>query len=150
MKPTQKAIDIIKSFEGLKLESYKCPAGVWTIGYGSTRWPDGKAVEPRQKVSIDEAEKLLTHEVTKIARRLPEMEVNQNQFDAVVSFAYNVGVAAFANSTLYRLISKNPNNPLIGDELMKWRFARVGGVKKELRGLTRRREAEKLLYFSKL
>jgi len=150
MKPSQKAIDLIKLFEGLKLDSYKCPAGVWTIGYGSTRWPDGKAVEPRQKVSLQEAEKLLTYEVTKIARRLPEIAVNQNQFDAVVSFAYNVGTAAFANSTLCRLISKNPNNPLIADEFMKWRFARVGGVKKELRGLTRRRQAEKNLYFEQL
>lgn len=143
MKPSKNCLDIIKKWEGLFLKAYKCPAGVWTIGYGSTRYKDGSKIKDGDVVTKAEAEELLMHEVTMICNRLPNLAINQNQMDAICSFIYNVGIGAFIRSTLYSLMRKNPNDPKIGDEFLKWKKA--GG--KVLRGLLNRRIDEKTLYF---
>tara|TARA_R110000868_G_scaffold410043_1_gene696985 strand:- start:66 stop:506 length:441 start_codon:yes stop_codon:yes gene_type:complete len=146
MKASKNAVDLIKKFEGLHLESYLCPAGVPTIGYGSTRYPDGKPVKLGEKISIQKAEDLLTYEVQKINILL---NINQNQYDALVSFAYNLGMGNLLKSTLYRKCKANPDDPTIKDEFMKWTKAKVKGELKILRGLVRRRTEEYNLYAQK-
>jgi lysozyme len=147
MNPSQNCINLIKEFEGLRLRSYLCPAGIWTIGYGSTRWLDGTPIVQGQQVTMDQAEELLAMDIKRIAERIPELSLNQNQYDAVVSFVYNLGIGAFVNSTLYRKIKNNRMDASIRDEFMRWTKARVKGKLTELRGLVRRRQAEANLYF---
>lgn len=138
---------IIKKHEGLRLSSYLCPAGVPTIGYGSTRHPDGRKVLLGEKLNSEkEATQLLlatlqTYEAA-INRHLPNL--NQCQFDALVSFTYNVGTGAFIKSTLLKKAKVNPADPSILDEFQKW----VRGGGKVLPGLVTRRREEANLYFS--
>ena len=84
MKTSRKGIELIKKYEGLRLTAYRCPAGVWTIGYGHT-----KGVKQGQKISSEEAEKLLIEDLTPIEKNIDKMglKINQSQFDALVSFA---------------------------------------------------------------
>lgn len=142
MKPSQNCINLIKRFEGCRLKAYKCPAGLWTIGYGNTQWQDGQAVKEGQEISLYKAESLLTFYVEKFASQI-KVKVNQNQFDALVSFAYNVGIGAFNRSTLRKMVIENPGNTLIRAELMKW----VSKGTPYEKGLTNRRKAEADLYF---
>jgi len=142
MQAGKNCIDLIKKFEGLKLESYKCPAGLWTIGYGNTQWENGIKVKENQVIDIQRAEKLLTFWVSKYADRIT-VKCNQNQFDALVSFAYNVGIGNFDSSTLKKKVIANPNDSTIRDEFMKW----INSRGKQLAGLVKRREAEANLYF---
>lgn len=143
MKASKNAIDLIKKYEGLYLNAYICPAGVPTIGYGTIRYPDGKLVKLGEKISLQKAEDLLIHEVEKI--NIP-LNLNQNQYDALVSFAYNLGMGNLLKSTLYRKCKANPDDPTIKDEFMKWTKARVKGELKTLKGLVRRRTEEFNLY----
>ena len=142
MKPSQNCINLIKKFEGCHLKAYKCPAGLWTIGYGNTQWTDGKSVKEGQEISLYKAESLLTFYVEKFASQI-KINVNQNQFDALVSFAYNTGIGAFNKSTLKKMVIDNPGNPLIKDEFLKW-VAKGSSYEK---GLTKRRIEESNLYF---
>lgn len=147
MKASQKCIDLIKKFEGYISKSYKCPAGIWTIGYGSTMWSDGKKVKEGETINLQGAELLLNWELNKKAVALKELSINQNQADALLSFIYNIGVGAFDKSTLKKKIKANPNDATIKDEFMKWNKARVAGKLVELKGLTLRRTAEVNLYY---
>jgi len=140
-------INLIKGFEGLRLSSYLCSAGVPTIGYGSTRYPNGKKVILGEKLSSEkEAVQLLLATLdpfeAAVNKYLPNL--NQCQFDALVSFSYNVGTSAFIKSTLLKKAKVNPNDPSILDEFLKWNKA--GG--KVLQGLANRRREEAKLYFS--
>lgn len=146
MKPSQNCINLIKKFEGCRLKAYKCPAGLWTIGYGTIRYQDGKPVKEGEEISLYRAETLLTYEVENFAKQI-NLNVNQNQFDSLVSFCYNLGIGAFNKSTLKKKIIANPGDLSIRDEFMKWNKARVKGVLTELKGLTNRRKAEADLYF---
>jgi lysozyme len=148
MKPSKKCIDLVKKFEGLRLKSYKCPAGIWTIGYGSTRWLDETSVAEGQEITIETAEKLLMNDLQKFANQI-KLNVSQNQFDAIVSFCYNLGVGNFNISTLKKKIIANSNDETIKDEFLKWGKAKVNGVLKELPGLMKRRIAESNLYNDK-
>jgi lysozyme len=143
MKPSQKCIDLIKKYEGYRSEAYICPAGVPTIGYGATMWPDGKKVQIGQKITMQQAEQLLIWEANQKAKAILPVNVNQNQADALISFAYNLGVGALNRSTLMRKVRLNPNDPTIRDEFMKW--VNAGG--KVLKGLVRRRKEEADLYY---
>lgn len=144
MKPSQNCINLIKRFEGCRLKAYKCPASLWTIGYGTTRYPDGKSVKEGEEISLYRAESLLTFDVNKFASQI-KVNVNQNQFDALVCFAYNIGIGAFNKSTLKKMVIENPGNTLIKNEFMKW-VAKGSSYEK---GLTNRRTAEADLYFKK-
>jgi lysozyme len=147
MIPSQKCIDLIKQFEGFEKTSYKCPAGIWTIGYGSTMWNDGKKVEAGQKITSEGAEVLLRWELKNKSSALINLTLNQNQFDALLSFIYNLGVGAFKKSTLYKKVKVNANDETIRVEFMKWNKARVNGKLVELKGLTNRRQSEINLYY---
>jgi lysozyme len=140
-------INLIKGFEGLRLSSYLCSANVPTIGYGSTRYPNGKKVILGEKLSNEnEAVQLLLSTLdpfeAAVNKHLPNL--NQCQFDALVSFCYNVGTGSFIKSTLLKKAKVNPNDPSILDEFLKWNKA--GG--KVLQGLSNRRREEAKLYFS--
>jgi lysozyme len=144
MTPSQNCINFIKKFEGLFLKSYLCPAGVATIGYGSTMWNDNKKVELGQTVSLEGAEKLLMWELENKAKVLQGLNLNQNQFDSLLSFIYNVGTGAFKRSTMLKKIKVNPNDATIRDEFMRW----INKGSSFEKGLRRRRKAEADLYFS--
>ena len=137
---TQQGLDLIKKYEGLRLEAYKCPAGVWTIGYGHT-----KGVIKGMKISKEEAETLLKQDVSVFELQVINTvgKLAACKIDALVSFAYNVGIAAFRNSTLCRKVKANSDDPAIRNEFMKWIYA--GG--KKLQGLERRRKEEADVYF---
>ena len=138
---------MIKQFEGFKANAYLCPANKPTIGYGSTMWNDGKKVELGQKITTDGAEILLMWELKNKSIALYKLRLNQNQFDACMSFVYNVGISAFQKSTLYKKINLNPSDELIRAEFLKWNKATINGKLVELKGLTKRRIAESNLYY---
>lgn len=147
MKVNSKGIQLIKTFEGCLLNAYLCPAKVWTIGYGSTQYLDGKPVKPGDKITQQQAEELLIDTVNIFAEgvsKLIKVELNDNQFSALVSFAFNLGIGNLQKSALLKKVNENPNNHMIRTEFAKWN--RAGG--KVLNGLTRRRNAESQLYFS--
>jgi len=140
-------LNLIKKYEGLRLSSYLCPAGVPTIGYGSTRYPNGKKVMLGEKLSGEkEATQLLLSTLdpfeAAVNKHLPNL--NQCQFDALVCFAYNVGTGGLVKSTLLKKAKANSADPSILDEFLRWNKA--GG--KVLSGLTNRRREEANLYFS--
>ena len=136
-------------FEGYKAKAYLCPASVVTIGWGSTMYTDGRKIKLGDTINEDQAEQLLLWELKNKSIALHGLNLNQNQFDSLLSFVYNLGIGAFAKSTLKKKILLNPNDVMIKDEFMKWNKARVSGELIELKGLTRRREAEAEMYFKK-
>ncbi len=134
-------LDLIKSFEGLKLEAYLCPANVLTIGYGHTG-----DVEEGQVITEHQAEVLLRSDLMKFERcvnALVAEPITQSQFDALVSFAFNLGCNALRKSTLLKKLSEGDD---IGaaEEFERWN--RAGGL--VMAGLTRRREAERDLFLT--
>ena len=141
MNTSPKGIALIKEFEGLRLKAYQCPGGVWTIGYGHTA-----GVKPGIVISEAQAEEYLKADLIAFERYLNGLglALNQNQFDALVSFIYNVGTGNFSNSTLLRKVRANPQENSIMDEFLRWVYSK-GRV---LPGLQRRRLAEMKLYFS--
>lgn len=139
----KRGIELIKKFEGLELSAYLCPARVWTIGYGHT----GNDVYKGKTITELQAEQLLIKDLVKFSKGVKEKLatfVNQNQFDALVSFAFNVGLNAFGRSTLLRKVNANPFDSDIQNEFKKWKYAK--GI--ILDGLIKRREAEAELYFT--
>jgi len=146
MNVNKQGIQLVKSFEGCFLNAYLCPAKVWTIGYGSTKYPNGKSVKQGDKITQQESETLLSDtldEFSKGVSKLIKVELNDNQFSALVSFAFNLGIGALSKSTLLKKVNANPNDKTIEQEFMKW--VNAGG--KKLNGLVRRRTAESKLYF---
>jgi lysozyme len=142
-----KSIDIILQFEGFESSPYLCPASIPTIGFGSTRYVDGTPVKlTDESISMDEAIELLyatlsTYEDA--VNKNVKAPINQNQFDALVSFAYNVGANNFAKSTLLKKLNK-ADYLGAADELLRWN--RGGG--KVLKGLALRRDAERSLFLT--
>ena len=141
MNTSPKGIALIIEFEGLRLKAYQCPGGVWTIGYGHTA-----GVKPGMVITEAQAEEYLKANLIAFERYLNGLglALNQNQFDALISFIYNVGTGNFSNSTLLRKVSANPQDNSIMDEFLRWVYSK-GRV---LPGLQRRRLAEMKLYFS--
>ena len=141
MKTSPKGIALIKEFEGLRLKAYKCPGGVWTIGYGHIA-----GVNPEMTITAEQAEKLLMEDLIVIenAVNTQNLSINQNQFDALVSLIYNIGIGNFQKSTLLRKARINANDNSIMDEFLRWVYSK-GRV---LPGLQRRRLREMKLYFS--
>jgi len=142
MKVSQKGIDLIKSFEGCKLQGYKCPAGVWTIGYGTTGSVDGKAITSSTCITQAKAEQLLRSDLARFEQHVMKYDSkyhwNQNEFDALVSFAYNIGninqLTANGTRTKAQIAAKLPA------------YNKANGA--ILAGLTRRRNAEKTLFLT--
>ena len=142
MKTSNKGIDLIKKHEGFRSKAYRCSANVLTIGYGHTL-----NVKSTDVITLDQAESFLRQDVEFAEKEVNKhnLNINQNQFDALVSFVFNLGVGNFARSTLLRKIKSNPNDPTIRREFNRWIYA--GG--KVLNGLVRRRKEEADLYFTK-
>ena len=133
------AVPIIKEFEGCKLKAYKCPADVWTIGYGHT---DG--VKEGDEITQQEADRLLASDVdlfTSGVKRLVTSDINPNQLGALVSFAFNLGLGNLRHSTLLKLVNAGD---FVGAANQFPRWNKAGG--KVLPGLVRRRKAEKQLF----
>lgn len=141
MKASEKAYSLIRQFEGLRLTAYKCPAGVWTIGYGHT-----SDVVQGIAITKELAEEFLRHDIETVENILNAEcpGLRQCQFDALVSFVFNVGGGNFRKSTLLKKIKVNPNDNSIMDEFLRWVYA--NGV--VMPGLQKRRLAEMKLYFS--
>ena len=146
---TDTLLNFIKKYEGFKLKAYQDSVGIWTIGYGTIMYPDGNKVEQGDVITPQQATDYLMYEVEKKSKAVEQYIktiLTQNQFDALVSFAYNVGVSAFKNSTLLKIINKNPNDlEKIKAEFLKW--TKAGG--KVINGLYNRRLAEYNLYSTK-
>jgi len=144
---SNKLKELVKGFEGCKLKAYKCPAGIWTIGYGNTQYENGKAVKEGELITLERAEQLLEVILIKFVQQVGELvksKVNQNQNDALTDFAYNCGVGNLRSSTLLKKVNADPNDKTIRTEFEKW--TRANG--KVLNGLVKRRTAEANLYFS--
>ena len=147
-KTSDKGIELIKRFEGLSLKPYLCPANIPTIGYGNTFYKNGKKVTMNDKpITEQKAVEMLRQSLEKFEQYVDSYttdSITQNQFDALVSFCYNLGPANLKSSTLLKKVNANQNDPTIKDEFLKW--TKAGGRK--LAGLVKRREAEAELYFS--
>lgn len=142
MKINKTGLELIKSFEGLELKAYICPAGILTIGYGHTR-----NVKEGSVITEPEAEKLLLEDLQEaelaVNSGLVTVELNENQFSALVSFVFNVGSEAFFESTLLGMLNRG-NFQKAADELLRW--DKAGDEK--LPGLTRRRTMERQLFLT--
>ena len=137
--------DLIKRFEGCKLRAYKCPAGLWTISWGLTFYPDGTKVKEGDVITQQQAENYFNAIVDDFAKKVDALiksNVSENNFSALVSFTFNVGIGNFQRSTLLRKVNANPKDATIPAEMKKW--VRANG--EVLKGLVRRREAEAKLY----
>ena len=141
MKASDKAYALIRRFEGKSNKAYQDSAGVWTIGYGHTG-----GVVKGQTISDDEVERLLAEDVAVAENAVNAQNLNltQDQFDALVDFMFNLGAGNFQKSTLLKKLKADPNDPTIYNEFLRWVYA--GGVK--LLGLVRRRTDEANLYFT--
>ncbi len=141
MTISEDGIDLIKRNEGLRLKAYRCPGGIWTIGYGHT-----SGVMDGDVITKEQAEELLKKDIKEIEYKLNSLNLNltQNQFDALVSFIFNVGWSNFKSSTLLKKIRINPDDPSIRYEFSRWVFANG----KKLNGLIKRRNEEANLYFN--
>lgn len=153
---------LIKDYEKCRLKAYKCQAGVWTIGWGTTRYPDGGFVSPIHEITQEYADECFDHHFEQMEKQVrtllkfPDL-LSENQMGAILSLVYNIGIGAFEKSTLLQKI--NQYSPLINDELYAFRtstkeriakeFPRWNKVKgKESKGLTRRREEEMNLFLA--
>lgn len=139
MHISDKGMELIKKFEGLRLEAYKNKNDVWTIGYGHT-----KTAHKGKAITKEEAEELLRFDLEwaeKAVCNHVKVKLTQNQFDALVSFTFNLGEANFVNSTLLKRVNRNQHN-LVPKELTKW----VYREHETLKGLARRRVQEAKLY----
>lgn len=144
-------INLVKHFKELSLEARQCPAGIWTIGYGHTGLTHNDGTVKRgRKITPQEAEDLLRYDlkqfcegVEKLLLSRPKAELNENQFGALVSFAFNVGLVALKGSTLLQRVNER-NYAAATGEFMKWKYANG----KALRGLLRRRLSEANLWCS--
>ena len=137
--------DLIKQFEGCKLKAYKCPAGLWTISWGLTFYPDGRKVKEGDVITQQQAEEYFDAVVNDFAKQvdvLVKSNVTANNFSAIVSFAYNVGIGNLKKSTLLKKVNANPKDATIPAEFRKW--VRANNV--VLKGLVKRRDAEAKLY----
>lgn len=143
MKTNQKGVATLIEFEGFRSTAYLCPAGVWTIGFGFT-----KGVKPGDKMTRSEAAERLKQELAEYEHAVDEaclITPNENEFSAMVCMAFNIGVAGFRKSSVLKAHNKG-DKEAAARAFQLWDKATVGGVKKTLPGLTRRRMAEAALY----
>ena len=141
---SEAGVDLIKHFEGLRLTAYQDSVGVWTVGWGST----GDHVKPYMKITEAQAEQLLKDDLVRFEKCVNEyvkVPINQNEFDALCSFSFNLGCNALAGSTLLRKLNAGNPKEEVADEFERW----VKAGDQTLPGLVRRREAEALLFEGK-
>lgn len=139
LRPSKRCIDMIKDFEKLRLKSYLCAGKVWTIGYGHT-----ENVRRGMKISRYDAERLLQQDLVEFQRALKKhirVPLTQNQYDALLSFIFNIGEEQFASSTLLKQLNSGQYD-LAANELLRWKYSK----KKVLAGLVKRRSQERELF----
>lgn len=147
MKTSTNGINLIKSFEGLRLKAYDDSVGVWTIGFGTIKYPNGTRVKAGDSCTSQQAEDYLHNDLTSFenaVNRLVKAKLTQNQFDALVSFTYNLGETNLSKSTLLKKLNAGDYQGA-ADQFLVWNKA--GG--KVMKGLVRRREAERALFLKK-
>lgn len=144
MKISKNGLELIKQFEGLRLKAYDDGVGVWTIGIGTTRYNGVTKVKRSDVITEEQAVAYLLYDVSRFesaVNRLVKVPVTQNQFDALVSFTYNLGEGSFSASTLLRKLNAR-DYAGAAKEFLRW--DKAGG--KVMKGLTRRRKAEHDLF----
>ena len=142
---SDRGLALVRRFEGLECAAYRDVAGVWTVGYGHT----GPRAGPGLSVTEAEAEALLRQDAARIERavsRLVREDTTQSQFDALASLAFNIGEAAFAASSVLARHDEGASPEEVAEAFGWWNKATIGGVKRVVPGLVRRREAEAALY----
>lgn len=144
MKTSKNGINLIKQFEGCRLKAYKCPAGIWTIGYGHTGYVNGKSITTNTTITPLMAETLLAIDLQKFEYCINTKVKNpltQSAFDSLVSFVFNIGIGAFEKSTMLKLLNEGKYN-LAANQFDRWVY--VNG--KVSNGLRNRRKKEKALF----
>lgn len=148
MKTTSKVgIDLISSFEDTKLKAYDDGIGVWTIGIGTTIYPNGVKVKKGDVCTLEQAKSYFANDLKRFEKTVNDsvkVDLIQNQFDALVSLTYNIGSTAFKNSTLLKKLNAKDFTGA-ADQFLVWN--KGGG--KIMNGLVRRREAERALFTKK-
>lgn len=149
---SENGLSLIKSFEGKYYEGYLCPAGVWTIGYGHTGETLGRSSPKGMRISDADIDKLLKEDMARFEKavlRSVVVPLNQHQFDALVSFAFNVGAGALATSTLLKKLNAG-DYAGAAEQFLVWNKATNPQTKKKvaLAGLTRRRQAERHMFLT--
>lgn len=137
-------IDLISNFEGLELQAYYDQAGVCTIGYGTTIYPNGTPVQITDRCSVDDAKRYMHHDLNRFEKAVStavKVPLTQNQFDALVSLTYNIGAGAFKNSTLLKLLNQG-NYAGASQQFDVW--IKAGG--QTVQGLVNRRAIEKAYF----
>lgn len=141
IQPSKLCYDLLKHYEGLKLEAYQCSAKKWTIGYGQTYYADGRQVKQGDKITKQQAEdglRIILQTYAISVHQALKIGVRQHQYDALCCLAYNIGIGAFEGSTLLKLVNKGAN---IAD-IEKWWLVWNKAKGKVLEGLTSRRKSE--------
>ena len=144
MSTSQNGINLISSFEGCELKAYLCPAKVWTIGFGTTVYPNGVKVKKGDSCTLEQAKQFKAHDLKRFEKTvndLVKVPLTQNQFDALVSLAYNIGTGAFEKSTLLKKLNAGDYQGA-ADQFTVWN--KGGG--KVLQGLVNRRAKEKEVF----
>lgn len=146
MSVSNKGVDLICEFEGKRLVAYDDGVGVWTIGFGTIKYPNGVRVEKGDTCTLDQAKEYMRHDLIEFEHTVNssvKVPLNQNQFDALVSLAYNIGSSAFKSSTLVKKLNTGDYQGA-ADQFNVW--VNAGG--KRMQGLVNRRDREKLLFLS--
>ncbi|MBN6491902.1 lysozyme [Acinetobacter pittii] len=146
MSVSQEGVNHICNFEGLRLNAYDDGVGVWSIGYGTTRYPNGSSVQKGDTCTLEQAKAYMQHDLKIFERAVNgavKVPLKQNQFDALVSLTYNIGTGAFKNSTLLKKLNSG-NYKEAANQFDVW----VNAAGKRLPGLVRRRAMEKKLFLA--
>ena len=146
MSVSNKGVDLICEFEGKRLVAYDDGVGVWTIGFGTIKYPNGVRVKKGDTCTLDQAKEYMRHDLIEFEHTVNssvKVPLNQNQFDALVSLAYNIGSSAFKSSTLVKKLNTGDYQGA-ADQFNVW--INAGG--KRMQGLVNRRDREKLLFLS--
>ena len=146
MSVSNKGVDLICEFEGKRLVAYDDGVGVWTIGFGTIKYPSGNRVKKGDTCTLEQAKEYMRHDLIEFEHAVNssvKAPLNQNQFDALVSLAYNIGSSAFKSSTLVKKLNAGDYKGA-ADQFNVW--VNAGG--KRMQGLVNRREKEKVLFLS--
>ena len=146
MSVSNKGVDLICEFEGKRLAAYDDGVGVWTIGFGTIKYPNGVRVKKGDTCTLEQAKDYMRHDLIEFEHTVNssvKVPLNQNQFDALVSLAYNIGSSAFKSSTLVKKLNTGDYQGA-ADQFNVW--INAGG--KRMQGLVNRRDREKLLFLS--
>ena len=150
MTPSKKFYNLLQLLEGLETRAYKDSAGIWTIGIGTIVYPNGVKVKDGDVITEQQAYDYMKFEIEDKVKALNDLlkkiNINQNQFDAIVSLTYNIGIGGFKRSAVYSAIKVNPNDPKIEEYWLRWNKETKNGVKVVSKGLTNRRKKEYQLY----